>query len=276
MSDEIRTLLGLLSDPWFVTALAAALGGVGVAAIARAPAGWVGAVGLGGGVIVATLLVRHFRAGAAAGVVMAALVGGLITHPGVRSLLMAAAGGLIAWSAWRLDLVWPLVVASLVTALVAHRTHLGEPRVGATLAGMAAGGVWASVPETEVARALLGAALVVTAAAAITGRPLLTRAGIGALAGVLTWATIYGALGRPLSVFGAWTSMVMLGAVDYPAFARTPWWGWLTAQAVVVVIGARLAGVAPSVTIALVWSTLGVGGGLAIAAATGRTVPQPA
>jgi len=77
--------------------------------------------------------------------------------------------------------------------------------------------VWTTVPDTELARLLLGVSLPLALA---TLRPVsagLTSAGAFALAGVFAWIPALGGESRPASIIGAWASIGMIALIPFAA-----------------------------------------------------------
>jgi hypothetical protein len=65
-------------------------------------------------------------------------------------------------------------------------------------------GIWVTVPETETARALLGAAIPLAVGTLPPIRARLGYAGAFALAGLLVWVVATGGEARPGSIIGGW------------------------------------------------------------------------
>lgn len=249
MIDEIRTVVRLLDDPWFLTGLLAALVVVGVGYLPRIPDRWVGAGALLVGVVGATRVAGRFRLEAAIGAVLLTLVVAALRHPVVGAIGTALVGAFVATVAWRREFMWPVAGSALVTTAVLwrpERFERADQRTVGVLLALGAAGIWASVPDTEVARALLGATVSVGGMAIATGRRLLERHTLAAFAGLAAWATMFGGSGRAVSVFGGWCCVALLAALELPPLAETPRWAWVTAQVVTVAVGARFVAVAGS------------------------------
>jgi hypothetical protein len=106
------------------------------------------------------------------------------------------------------DIGWLVVLAPVATiligvALAAWASRLPHDLLGVMIA-ISAFGIWVTVPETETARALLGASLPLALA---TLPPIWARLGYSgafALAGILVWVVATGGEARSASVVGGW------------------------------------------------------------------------
>jgi hypothetical protein len=157
-----------------------------------------------------------------------------------------------------------------------RRFAAADQRVVAMTVGAAAAGIWASVPDTEGARALLGSTIVVFLAAWISGRPVLTGPAIGAFAGLAVWATATGGGARPVSVFGAWGSMALMAFVGVRALDRTHLGAWFAAELVMLGASTQLAAVADSGTAALAICVVALAVSVVILLAGNRPqMPEP-
>jgi hypothetical protein len=148
--------------------------------------------------------------------------------------------------------------------------------------GIVAGGavfaVWASVPDTEVARALLGATLAVALAAVVGDRPVLTGPALGALMGLSAWATMIGGSPRVVSVFGAWSGLALMTVLGTERFEKAPVAAWLIAQLVVVGAGSQIVARAGSGLAAagILFIAIAVAGAILAVAADRGIAPQGA
>ena len=122
---------------------------------------------------------------------------------------------------WLLVLA-PVAIVAIGSTLAAWSTRLPQELVGVMLA-ITAFGIWVTVPETEVARALLGASLPMAFA---TIRPFggakFGYAGAFALAGILVWVVATGGEARPASVVGGWACIGALAVL--PHYRPAPVW----------------------------------------------------
>lgn len=154
---------------------------------------------------------------------------------------------------------WVYVATAIAAVLIgtgmAH-WPMAEQRWIGPLFAISAFGVWTTVPDTELARLMLGVAIPLAAA---TLPPLSTpvrRAGAFVLGGVFAWIPALGGEGRPASIIGAWATIGVIAAL--PA-AMAAWrvhlvlepWRLFTVHVVVVVVAARVIGLWTSAVPAL-------------------------
>jgi hypothetical protein len=202
----------------------------------------------------------------------AGLVAGVLPRPEIAGPVLAIPG------AWIVATRGDLVEVGWVPVLVAAAAVLGGTLVadfdrkwkGAgfapALVAIAAVGVYYSVPDTEQASVLLGAALPV----AVLGGPLalagLGSAGAYAATGVVAWTAAAGGLARPSSIVGGIACLGLLIAEPLArAIAPTGssllhlverrWWGVVpvaAGQLALVYIASRWAGLRPGVGEAVV------------------------
>ncbi|MFP5255275.1 MAG: hypothetical protein ACLGI8_05425 [Acidimicrobiia bacterium] len=141
-----------------------------------------------------------------------ALVGGVLAVP--FSLLLALDASATLWV--RAAVV---VTAGLGAALVARADEaLPPPGIGLPLLAASAAGVFAAVPDTEEAAALLGAVAAVTALGWPWGLARLGPAGGGAATALLAWVVAVGGRGRPPAIVGGLACLGLLVAA--PAVAQ--------------------------------------------------------
>jgi len=139
---------------------------------------------------------------------------------------------------------WAGVAAGVATAaLVPLACELDQrhPRLTAPLAAISALGVFGAVPDTEQARALVGA----TAAAAPFGvdpRTAPGPAGTSAVVGLLAWTAATGGWPRPGAVVGALACVGVLALGGLVAWARLPVAAVLLLHTALVVVASRGAG----------------------------------
>ena len=128
------------------------------------------------------------------------------------------------------------------------------PIAGLPFAGIAitAGGIWACVPDTEAARAALGATLAGAFIAFPAGRLRLGRAGAMLVSGSLAWVVGTGAHGRPASAIGAAACLGLLVAAPLGASIARAW----GASAISISIPAAVIGHVVVVGIASRWAGL--------------------
>jgi hypothetical protein len=175
--------------------------------------------------------------------------------------LLAVDASSVAW-------VRAVVVGSATLgALAAARTdnEWGATGVTPLLYAISAAGVFAAVPNTREAAALLGASLPAALCGWPLGRARLGRAGGAAAAGVLVWVAAVGALGREPAVVGAVACLGLLAALPagrwlagrIDAHGRRPWRvpagpvPILVVHTVVVAVASRVAGISSELRIAI-------------------------
>jgi hypothetical protein len=136
-------------------------------------------------------------------------------------------------------------------------------------------GIWATVPDTDSARVLLGAAvpLALGTTQMVGGR--LTSAGAFALAGLVVWIGATGGEARPASIIGAWASFGLIVILPIAM-------GWLRnyrvafvliGQGLLVFVTARVIGFGDDAAPAIVATALVYGlllGGLRVVASRSR------
>jgi hypothetical protein len=148
-----------------------------------------------------------------------------------------------------------LAIASMVVAGGPLVGEAGErwPDAGLPFAGIAitAGGIWACVPDTEAARAALGAALAGAFIAFPAGRLRIGRSGGVLISAALAWVVATGAHGRPASAIGAAACLGLLVAAPLGAIMARAWDAYATGLSipgavighlVVVAVASRWAG----------------------------------
>jgi hypothetical protein len=131
-------------------------------------------------------------------------------------------------------------------------------------------GVYACVPDTELVRPLLGAAIVV-AFLALLPDGTVTSYGAGAVAGLAVWASGIEGVGRPGAVVGAIACVAAL--VLWPAWpdrwqVLPSWWVTITGTAILIVWCSRIAGVRESGWAAAFLAALGFVVTVAVVVAT--------
>jgi hypothetical protein len=273
VSDEIGTLFSLLGDQRFLWAAGMAAVVIAIGLAARSGHGWPGAVALLVGVGGSTYMAGQFEPLAMLAATGLAFATAWLARPVISEATTTVIAYVIADSAWRPNIGWPVIASAGVATAAAwgpRRFERADQRIVAVIVGGAAASIWASVPDTEAPRALLGAALAVCLAALLGERPFLSGPAIGAFVGLATWASLYGGGPRPASVFGGWCGMVLLGLVGIRAFERTKLWAWIAAELVLVATGSQVIALAGSglaalgmsvVALAVAWVLLMVGTG---------------
>jgi hypothetical protein len=271
MSDELGTLLSLLTDRWFLAGLGIAAVVIAIGLGSKSGHAWSAALALLIGVGGATYFAGRFEPLALVAAAGLALVTAFLARPVISEASTGVISYVIADSAWRPNVDWPVITSAAVATVILWRPNRfarADQRVMAIVVGGAAAAIWASVPDTEGPRALLGSALAVCAAALLGERPFLTGPAVGAFTGLAVWAMLYGGGPRAVSVFGGWCGLMLLSLVGVEAFDRTKTWAWFTAELVLVAAGSQVIAVAGSglaatgmsaVALAVAWVILMIG-----------------
>lgn len=222
MPQELITLLDLLTRPEFLVGLGAAV--VATVVFLFIPSegvpGW--GIALVASVMVGISITVGQRAFLMIGLTLLAVGGWMLDRPGTESeqrynpaWAMIAVGALVvALRGGSSPLVWSwIAVPVLVIALGAafslwsmgpHRYLLG------TLVAVTAFGIWATVPNTDLARVLMGACLPLAIATLGPIGATITRSGAYALSGLLVAIAADGGHDRPASIVGAWACVGIL------------------------------------------------------------------
>jgi hypothetical protein len=220
----------------------------------------------------------------AAGGVMALVAGGLAGSlagdrlPAAGRLSLVVPGALLLATSQGIQTDWARVVVgvTVMAAGAATETERRWPAATPALLVIAAGGVYLTVPDTEHARALVGA----LAPMAFLGWPLaLARVGstgTTAIAGLIVWTAAVDGTGRPGAIVGGAACLGLLLAepaarVLQRRAAPIPPPVAITAQIVVVLLASRVAGLRQSAGEAAV-----VVAALLVAAAAVLTLSRPA
>lgn len=259
--ESIITVTDLLTRVEFLTGLV--LGGVVFGVFALSPSqersGW--GLGLTTAVLVGIFVLVGVRDGLALGLVVLAIGGWMLNSateaPGsgvlARSLVgwsIVAFGGLIATTIGGLSvnivirLAGPIFIVGAGYVLgrwkdSAHRGLLGP------LFAVTAFGVWVTVPDTELARILLGASVPLALATTSWGQyRRIGYPGAFALVGALAWIAMVSGEAREASVVGAWGAIGLLAILPLlgPSADELPGWSVMVAHAAIVVIATRVIG----------------------------------
>ena len=156
------------------------------------------------------------------------------------------------------------------TALASFDRRWARHGLGAPLVALWAAGAYMTLPDTEAALAVLGAALVVAAGAWPLRLASIGACGALPIAGLLAWTSRFGGSGRPSSIVGAVACIGLLavepatralrgfrsGPLDVIARPGHGRWSTLpiaaAVQLVLVFVAARVAGLSHSVDRAVV------------------------
>lgn len=183
-----------------------------------------------------------------------------------------------------------VLLGATVGATAVARTEEAwrEEAVTPALLAITAAGVFAAVPDTEEAAALLGAAVPVL----VLGWPLrlvtLGRAGAGGATALLVWVIAVGGRGRPPSIVGALACIGLLLTLGLPWWPSRPrgwapagrvWRGWpvvlaLAAHAGIVVLASRGAGIRDDLSTAVPLAVVSAVAAVAAGAALARWTPS--
>ena len=190
--------------------------------------GWALLFGVGA---VATIALRfEVPILALAGFVVLAVSGLIVDLGGPRIRAMAAAGVVAIGGAVLLTLesgapVWLQLLLAPTLLLTGWSVH-ATSRSGAAdylglLVALTAGGIWVTVPETDMVVVVVGFALAMASATFPPARARASATGALLLSGLLAGVTLLGGFLRPDSVVAGWLSIGLLPVV--PAVSRS--WG---------------------------------------------------
>jgi hypothetical protein len=278
LNESVTTLIDLLTRPEF-------LNGV-----------WLGILGL----VTLVAIKRFTRGQYGWGVVLAcAVVAGIQTEISWQPELLVGIGlmGVGGWlrgiarqcskrkSQGRFIVAWLLIITGAVLASrlgqdfqhswVAPVTALSAAAIGWSLSkwenrpdrsalgplfAVSAFGIWTTVPDTDLARILLGAALPM----AFATTPLLAArvfsTGGFALGGTVASLPLWGGEQRPASVVGAWACIGMIALVPLTArllgTQRIAMWQLAGLHIIAVIVAARVIGLWDRAIVAAIGSTL--------------------
>ncbi len=271
MSDSLSTLLDLLTRPEFFIGGFFGLAGLVLIYLARTDEGPVLEWGLTltGAAFIAVSLAVGSRLSLLASLATL-MIGGWMARPPSGSarapfgwiLIVVGAVAMVLRGGFA-DVGWLAVLAPIATiaigaVLAAWANRLPQDVLGIMIA-ISAFGIWVTVPETETARALLGASIPMAAATLPLIRARLGSSGAFALAGLLVWVVATGGEARSASVVGGWAC---IGAIAILPLYHPPVTALVGRRRVVVVVIHTVIVVVASRVIGL-WES----GGLALLAA---------
>ncbi len=257
--ESVATLLDLLTRPEFLAGIVA--GVVGLAILLLVPetarervADW--GLLLSAAILIAINLAVARRLGLVAGIAVLAAGGWALNRSAtafrIIGWLTVASGAVIVSLRGGLpDRLWLQVLTVAVTlvagtALATWSRDLPHHLLGPMFA-IGAFGIWATVPETEMARAVLGAAIPMAVATMQPIEARLFAPGAYALAGLAAWVAAVGGAARPASIIGGWACLGLLVILPYcrpsasDLLAKRPW-TVLVVHAVVVLVSSRVIG----------------------------------
>jgi hypothetical protein len=228
MTDSVPTVIDLLTRSEFLAGAFAGLTGfVVIFFVPRPEQGsrleW-GLI-LTAAVFIAVSLTQRSDLGLPGGLVALALGGWLARSPNGTArtpfgwTLIAIGSIAVVWRGELPEIGWVLAISPAVIVMIgatlrAWATRLPQELLGIMIA-ISAFGIWVTVPETEGARALLGASIPMALA---TFRPVgakLASAGAFALAGLLVWIVATGGEARPASIIGGWACVGALAILPH-------------------------------------------------------------
>ena len=237
MRESLATLRDLLTRTEFHTGIvmgtiAAAM--LAILAVARAPGRarpW--GLATATATLIGVQLVDDHRLGLVGGVALMAIGGALVGWPSTQGAtsrtttldaprllgwaIIAAGAVLIPWRGRVEEDDWYFVatpvVAIAVGSLLSTWARTNDLRALGGLFAITTFAVWTTVPDTDLARLLLGVSLPLALATIPPISASLTSAGSFALGGVFAWIPALGGEARPASIIGAWACIGMIALV---------------------------------------------------------------
>lgn len=277
--DELATVVELFTHEGFLLGLAAGLVMLGLfyaASLFLEPPllGW--GVALAGAVLLLLSLDFDVDPALAVGLGGIALAGALLDMAhGIDSTGWRTVSKLGAWALLALAVFWfstsadppgeawigialPLVIMLIGAAVHSFREGQTAELIGPMLL-VTIGGIWVTVPETDMIVVLLGVAVPMGLATLAPVRARPSASGAFALAGLLVWLTVAGGETRPVSIVGGWASIGVIPLVslmDLFRLRRSPW---------IVVFGLHAAFVILITRVVDNWDSIAVGIGALVA-----------
>jgi hypothetical protein len=155
---------------------------------------------------------------------------------------------------------WACLVAAAIAPVLVVATDRGTPRLLPVLLVMTAVGMWATTPDTEHTRVLVGA-LGGAAVLALDRRLRAGAAGTAAITSLLVWAAVLDGYPRRGAVVGALACFGAAGLLPLVGRSRVGWQlvpvaGVLAVQVALVIVSARVAGLRTDARTALLISAL--------------------
>jgi hypothetical protein len=297
VESSVSTLTDLLTRAEFLTGVGAGIVALGIlyafGPLRNARAGGLWAWLLAG----AGVVWIHFQVGRRLSLVLALAVlgvGGWLLDR-TRGRTDDAAWKVVAWVSILLGaymfsarsglpaIGWLRIAApalAVVSALAIRRwgdayrpQHLG------LLFAISAFGIWTTVPDTEGARMLLGAALPMALGTLNTIGGWARGGGAFALTGLATWIVALGGETRQASIVGGWACLGLLVAVPLilpnRSIAHLNPWVVIAGHTGVVVIAARVIGLQESLAVALVGVSILILAVVTAVAVLGRKAHEP-
>lgn len=215
MQQSITTLIDLTTRAEFLGGLAMGIVALGLLLVTRLRLTSAYGELLTLALLAAVQLTIGRRLALTAGIVVLIAAGRLRGAP--RTLTIAAGAAIVATRGGLLPEIW-VMVGGVVMTLVTERLLVGLTRspslrsITGPLIAITAFGIWTTVPNTDVPRALVGVAIPL-AAATMWGRTQLSPRGAPAIAATLAWAAAVGGSDRPGSIVGAWACLGLIALV---------------------------------------------------------------
>jgi len=180
---------------------------------------------------------------------------------GAGALLVTTRGGL-AGDVW-LQVTAPAAIVAFGYLISFWPRGTLSPMLG-PLFLVTAFGIWVTVPDTETARVVLGAAIPLALATSGQIGARLGSPGAFAVAGLLVWVVAESGIPRPASIVGGWASLgvfLLIPLLSEGAVTKMSRWGVFGVHAVMVVLATRVIGLWTNVLPALVASAalMGIG-----------------
>lgn len=238
MRESLSTLADLLTRSEFHVGLLIGAVALGILAVLPRLPSWWRAWGMAAAVatLVGVQVVEGRRLGLAGGIALLALGGWAVGHASIDPHRRHLGWSTVGWAAivagaaaipWRgqvdesnwFFLGTPLVAVVVGVLLSRWATSTRLAWLGPLFA-ITAFAIWTTVPDTELARLLLGLSLPLAFATLPPIDARLTSAGAYALAGVFAWIPALGGESRPASIIGAWAC---IGVIALLPFAEAIW-----------------------------------------------------
>jgi len=271
VQESLDTLTDLLTRPDFHTGLLTGLVALGVLfALTRFEAG----VFAGWGLILtsAGLVGIHFHIGRRLSLILALLVLGaggwlldrVASRPDRRIQVLAwvvivLGGVLFSTRSGLPDIAWVRISAPMVVVLAGvtlrQWTNYEAAKYVGPLFAITAFGIWTTVPDTESARVLLGAAVPMAFGTLPPVGAWVHGPGAFPLSGLAIWVVAFGGEPRPASLIGGWACLGILVALPLLLRLRprsnVKMWIVVVAHAFTVLLASRVIGLQDSLGVAL-------------------------
>lgn len=272
MGTSLDTIADLLTRPQFHAGLLAGLAAwIVVRAMSVRGRGW--GLGVSAATIIGVNVSVDRRLSTTAGLVLLALGGALLERErkdpdqsplpwfviGVGAVVTTLRGGLPG-TMW-IQFAVPVLIV-LAGYWMSTWAALPQRRLLGPLMAITAFGIWTTVPDTDSARVLLGAALPLALGTLPREGLRLSPAGSFPLAGVLMWVAATGGEGRHGSIVGAWACIGILLLLPLLAerARRLPGWLVIGAHVLLVFISSRVFGLWETGTAAALGVLTTIGG----------------